>query len=1097
MKFMIRWAVHNGPAMNTLLVAVLSIGAASLWFMRREVFPEFELEVILASVPYPGASPEEVEEGICYKLEEAVRSINHIKRQISIANEGVGHLILELESDVPDVQKVLNEVRSEIDRIPSFPELTEDPEVKQITLRTPAIMVAVVGPQETGPTLESELQLRDVTERVRSELLLMPAISHANIIGEKQYQIDIEVPQARLREYGLTLRGVAHHVRQQNLEIPGGNMKTDSQEVLLRVKDKRLIGDQIRDITVATSAEGARVTLDDLGNVRDGFIDNTSISQVNGHPGLVVSVNRAVGEDLLGMTTAVKDYVDKADVPPGYKLYTWNDRSIDVRDRMELLSRNGLQGLLLVFLVLAIFLQMRLAFWVALGIPIAVLGASGILLYADQTLNMLTMFAFLMALGIVVDDAIVIGENIHSYRQRGDDHVSAAINGTWEVLPAVVASVSTTIIAFCPMFFVAGIMGKFIAVLPLAVISMLIISLIESTFILPCHLAHDRGLLFIILEYILFPLRPVGQLFSWLNEQSGRLTQWTIDRAYLPLLRWSLANPLIAVSSSVTILLVSLGLVTAGFTPWVVFPKVDSNVIEAKVVYPDGTPAAITDRATQRLEQAIEEVARLSEDKSLILLTHRAVGLLNAQGVQDPDSRAIGSHVGVVTVELVDTSRRDITSQQIVAKWRKSAGDFSGVERLTFQSSVFGPGGRPIEFKLLCPSDRVEELEAAVEKCKQQLSSYEGVEDIADDANPGKWEFQMKVKPQAESMGITLADLAQTVRASYYGEEVMRLQRGRHEVKLMVRYPENERRSLANFEEIRVHTREGEEVPLMELADIRVHRGYSEINRVNQQRSITITADVDEARGNANKFVTDLRRKIEQKDGLLADFPSVTVLWEGQKQQSTESMTSLMKGFGVALLAMYVLLTVEFRSYLQPLIILLIIPFGIIGALWGHMLLGLELTLFSVFGMVALTGVVINGSIVLVDFINRQLGTGMHLSEVLIEAGRRRFRPVVLTSMTTMAGLLPILTETSFQAQILIPMATSLCFGLLTGTILILVLIPTFFSIYAWILRYAYLPLMSGDAPSTQPRSDQTALPVGAESQVQTTTGDSGVVRDW
>ncbi len=664
MKRIIRWGVDNSPAVNTVMIGVLLVGMVSMLSMRREVFPEFDLEIILVSVPYPGASPDEVEQGICQKIEEAVRSIDGIKKQTAVAQEGSGFLVLELEANT-DVQKTLNDVRSEIDRIPSFPELAEDPETKQLTLREPAIRVAVMGPREDS--LQNELLLREVAEKVRSDLLQLPSVSQANIEGSREYQIDVEIPEDRLRKYDLSLQEVAARIRGENLELPGGSIKTRNQELLLRGKNKRLRGDEIDDIPLITQPNGVVLSVSDLGTVRDAFEDVTSISEVNGQPALVITVDRTKSEDLLAMVDEVKDYAESASVPAGFELTTFADRSIEVRDRMDLLIRNGLQGLALVFLMLTIFMNLRLSFWVALGIPIAVLGAGGVLLYCGQTLNMLSMFAFLMALGIVVDDAIVIGENIFTHRQEGMPGVQAAITGTLEVLPSVLASVTTTIIAFTPLLFVSGVMGKFIAVMPVAVIAMLCISLVESTFILPCHLAHSGGdnallrfyrwhsnrpiawqlivgivltataillvhgaypfalstelpparitmiagavriVLAVMLASIVvaYPLLRFTGFVEWMQEKSAQALSFAVERWYVPHLHWSVRHPAIVICASLSLAVASCALVTSGKTPFIIFPKTDNNQIQARVTFPDGTPASVTDAATKKLMDAI------------------------------------------------------------------------------------------------------------------------------------------------------------------------------------------------------------------------------------------------------------------------------------------------------------------------------------------------------------------------------------------------------------------------------------------------------------------------------------------------------------
>jgi hydrophobic/amphiphilic exporter-1 (mainly G- bacteria), HAE1 family len=1067
MNNLIRWAVKNSPGMNTLMIALLLIGGFCLWSMRREEFPEFELERIVIAVPYPGASPEEVEEGICLKIEEAVRSVDGIKKQVTVASEGSGSVILELESSVKDVQRVLNEVRSEIDRIPSFPELAEDPEVEQITMRKPAIRLAVIGPESDDP--DAELKLREVAERVRDDLLQLPTVTQANLMGTRAYQIDVEISEAQLRSHGLSLSRVADIIRRENLELPGGLLKAESGNILLRGRHKRLTGDEISKIPLVTREDGVVLTVADLGIVKDEFADTVSISRVDGKPGLVISVDKTSNEDLLTIVATVRKFADNEEMPAGYSLHPWKDAAIAVQDRMDLLARNGLQGLVLVFLMLAIFLEFRLAFWVSMGIPVSILGACAILLYMDQTLNMLSMFAFMMALGIVVDDAIVTGENIYAHREKGKRFTQAAIDGTIEVFPSVLGSILTSIIAFLPLMFVSGLMGKFIAVLPVTIIAMLAISLFESTFILPGHLAHEESTFYRVIGFVLYPLKPVVWFFNWLNKHSGILLDRFIESVYIKIVEFLFRFPAIVVSVALSVLILSFGFVQAGMIPFVIFPKLDKNDVRAKIVYQDGTPSAITDAATKRLEKAIETVAvkYSSTDGGRILKTmHRTVGSAEAGNPANAMPQGAGSHIGSVSLELVDTSQRTIRSNQLLAEWRKEAGDFPGADSVIFDSPNMGPGGVPIEFKLLAPSNAVSELEAAVEECKVRLAEYPGVYDIADDSAPGKVEFRIKIKERARAMGIPLFELADTVRASYFGAEVMRLQRGRHEVKLMVRYPDDERRSLANFDQIRVRGNDGAEYPITELADIEITRGASEINRVDQLRSITVSSDLNEQveGANAKEIVADLKADFFGLKSFAEKYPNVRVRWEGQEAESQDSIKSLMIGLALAMIGMYILLTIQFTSYLQPILIMMIIPFGCIGAIAGHFWLGLPVTMFSLFGLVALTGVVVNDSIVLIDFINHRMADGMPLHDAIIDAGRRRFRPVLLTSVTTVAGLTPILLETSLQAQFLIPMAASLSFGIMTSTVLVLILVPSFYCILDILFKIGPRPEKSSAA---------------------------------
>ena len=922
-------------------------------------------------------------------------------------------------------------------------------------MRKPAIRLAVMGPESNDP--DAELKLREVAERVRDDLLQLPTVTQANLMGTRAYQIDVEIPEAKLRAHGLSLSRVADIIRRENLELPGGLLKAESGNILLRGRHKRVTGAEISKIPLVTREDGIVLTVADLGIVKDEFADTVSISRVDGKPGLVISVDKTSNEDLLTIVEAVREFADSREMPAGYSLHPWKDAAIAVQDRMDLLAKNGLQGLVLVFLMLAIFLEFRLAFWVAMGIPVSILGACAILLYCDQTLNMLSMFAFMMALGIVVDDAIVTGENIYAHREQGKPFTQAAIDGTIEVFPSVMGSVLTSVIAFVPLMFVSGIMGKFIAVLPVTIIAMLAISLFESTFILPGHLAHEDSLFYRVVGVALYPLKPVVWFFHWLNEHSGRLLDRFIESVYLRIVRFLFRFPGIVVSLAVTVLLLSFGVVLAGLIPYDIFPKLDKNDVRAMVVYQDGTPSAVTDESTLRLEKALQEVAArytASDGGSVLRTMHRTVGSSESSNPADAMPQGAGSHIGSVTVELVDTSERSVSSNELLSEWRKAAGDFPGADRVTFDSPNMGPGGVPIEFKLLARNEDLKQLEAAVEECKARLAEYPGVSDIADDSAPGKVEFRIQIKERARAMGIPLFELADTVRSSYFGAEV----------KLMVRYPDAERRSLADFDRIRVRGTDGAEYPITELADIEITRSASEINRVDQLRSITVSSDLNtQVEGaNAKKIVADLKDNFMPE--LARKYPGVRVRWEGQEAESRDSIQSLLIGLALALIGMYVLLTIQFTSYLQPVLIMMIIPFGCIGAIAGHFALGLSVTMFSLFGLVALTGVVVNDSIVLIDFINQRMADGMPLHDAIIDAGRRRFRPVLLTSVTTVAGLTPILMETSLQAQFLIPMATSLSFGIMMSTVLVLILVPSFYCILDILFKIGPRPEQSDES---------------------------------
>jgi len=1048
-KSIIAWTVRNTPAMNVLVVAVMVVGWISFSSMRREVFPEFDLEMALVTVPYPGSTPEEVEEGICQKIEEACRSVVGIKKITSVAREGMGYCVFEMTDTVADPQRVVGEIRSEVERIPSFPELAEDPKVEQVTLRSPAIKVGVVAPPTSDGGERSELELREVTERIRDDLLALPSVSAVNISGGKDYEITIEISEDTLRKYGLTLKAVADIVRRENLELPGGTIRSEGGEVLLRGKNKKYVGEEIARLPLVTLPDGLVLTVGDLGKVRDGFVDVAGRNKINGRHGLVVSVDRSSGEDLLAMVAAVKGYVADAKLPAGYELVTWADASVDVRERLDMLMSNGTQGLLIVFVILALFFDIRIGFWVAMGVPVSMLGTGALMFAGDQTLNMLSMFAFLMAVGIDVDDAIVVSDNVERHRKMGKGPIQAAIDGTAEVVPSVVSGVMTTVITFMPLLFVSGVMGKFIAVMPFAFIATLLVSLSEAIFILPGHLAHEESFLIRAFQFVLWPLRPLLPVLRYLQKSCDDGLKWFVIHAYAPALEWSIRNRLAVLAGAASILIVAVGLIRSGTTPFKLFPKIDAKRIQARLVYPDGTPASVTEEGVARVEKALDETAtRLAAGgRPIVTFVYSSVGSVETQGKPGVEQKMGGSHMGAVSVELEDAIHRTVDSERFLSEWRKAAGELPGADSVVFATENVGPAGKAIEFKLLAGSDpeSIRQLEAAVERSKSWLANYPGVIDIDDDSRPGKWEYQMKVKPRAETLGVSLADVAATIRASFYGEEVMRLQRGRHEVKLMVAYPRDERRTFAALDDVHVRGADGIDRPLGELAEVKAARGYSEINRLGQKRSITVTADVDaNVAVTSGQIIADLQQRLVP--GLTADYPAVRIRWEGEQEQTNDSLRSLGLGFMVSVFAMFVLLTIEFRSYLQPLLILTAIPFGAAGAVFGHALLGLPLSLFTMFGVVALAGIVVNDSIVLIDFINARVREGRPLHLAIREAGCVRFRPVFLTSITTVGGLLPLLFDRSFQAQFLIPMAAAMTFGEIVTTVLILIMIPVAYS---------------------------------------------------
>lgn len=1114
MKSVIRWAISNSPAMNSFVICGLIVGAVCLIIMRREVFPNFELDVALVTVPYPGATPAECETGICQVIEETVSGVDGIKKVTSVAKEGFGFVIMELDRGV-NKEAVLTDIRDQVSNVRRrFPENIEEPEVQTITFRTTAIRLALMAPEGAEASMPPdvlELQLRGLADQIRDELLVQnaapaenifrelfqswivpagkPVISTVEIMGAKPYQISVEIEEDKLRQYGLTLEQVAAIVRNENLELPAGKIRSDSQEVLIRGDNKRRLGTEIAELEILNRDTGDPVRLGDISTIVDGFDEFSLQQHVNGRPAVILNINRAANEDLFTVVNAVQKYVAEKQLPVGYQLHQWGDMSIDVRDRIDLLIRNGLQGLLCVFIVLALFLDLRLAFWVALGIPVSMMGAGIVLLGADQTLNMLSMFSFLMALGIVVDDAIVVGENVYHKREMGMGYTQAAVEGTAEVVPSVTASIATTVIAFIPLMYVSGVMGKFIAVMPLAVIAMLVISLAESVLVLPCHLAHHRNLFLSMIGAVLYVFRPIAVLIEMVRHRCDAALKWFVEHVYSPILIRCLHYPEIAISAAIALLIFMGGLVAGGHIPFTGFPNLDSQIVEASVAFPDGTSEDFSRAAAEEIEAGLQRAVAELEKAGSGTMVRTVLRRLGETGneLRGPNGISSGSHVANILVELTPVGERSKSSEDLINAWRREVGSISGAQALRFGAQAMGPPGDAVEFKLLCKSQYADLLTKYADRCKEHLNTFEGVYDVDDDQKPGKEEIQFTVNAVGKSLGVTENAVYSAIRNAYYGVEVMRMQRGRDEVRLMVRLPENERRTFASFDELMIADAEGNKRPLTEIADAKLSRSSAEINRVNRLRSITLSASVDATMsGLASKVTTELQATNGFLDQLKADFEAETgeqlvVSWEGAQQQNAESFTSMFSGLVIALLAMYALLTMQFQSYLQPAIIMAIIPFGYIGAVFGHGILQIELTLFSFFGLVALTGVIVNDSIVLVDFMNRFIAEGGSLHDAVVEAGKRRFRAVMLTSATTIAGLSPMLFETSFQAQVLIPMAASLSFGLLFGTGMVLFLVPTFYMLLARMFVETDLddlPTVRLDGPPMSPPHEASQPPI-------------------
>ena len=1034
MKNIIRWFITNTVAANLLMIFIIIAGFFTLSRLRMEVFPDIAIPIINVSVIYPGSSPEDVEESICVKIEEQVQGINGIKKITSTSNEGYGSVNVEVENGY-DLDEVKDEVKSKVDGITSFPDGAEKPTVRSFEGQPEVITIAVHGRVD-------EASLLSIAEGIREEVSDLPSITQTRL-GKKPREISIEVSEKTLQKYGLSFDFISNRIRASSMDVPGGAIETYDGEILIRSKGQAYTGEDFGSIPVLSMSDGSTLLLRDISEIKDGFQDVEYDIKFNSEPAYLIRVYRTGDQNALDIAENVHNYLKKKrpTMPPGISLSSMKDESVILRGRIDLLVENAALGLSLVLIVLALFLKPKLAGWVSLGIPISFMGGFWLLPIFDVSINMISLFTFILVLGIVVDDAIVVGENIHIFRKRGLKGPDAALEGAYQVAKPVIFAVLTTMVTFSPMILVEGALGKVWRIIPVVTIVVLIFSLIESLTILPAHLAHLKE-----------DSPTKNNFFSkwWNGVQQGIHSglQTFIKNTYTPVLEWALKNRATTISIAISTFILSLGIVASGFLKFNFFPPLEADIVIATVEYPEGTPVSITKEGLERIEESAFKLKDSLEEsypqqKIFINMVSTAgdqpIKTQSARGPGNLDATFFGSHLAECVIELAPGEERPISTVEISKIWRDLTGPIPGVKQVEFESDLFSTGP-PIEIKLSSVSR--DDLKKVTSVLKDKLQTYAGVFDIKDSFSAGKDEIKLTLRPEAQNYGITMSSLARQVRQAFYGDEVQRIQRGRDEIKVFLRYPKNERVSLNNLEQMNVRVGNNIEVPLGQVAQGELASGYSTITRTDRKRSINIVADVDLTKANANEILA--RFEAEHISPLLKDYPSVNYSFEGEQREQRDTLGSLFKNFTLALFVVYVLLAVPFKSYLQPLIIMSAIPFGFTGAVIGHLVMGMNLAVLSIIGIVALSGVVVNDSLVMVDFINRyKREDGKTNLEAAMAAGPRRFRPILLTSVTTFVGLFPLLIEKSVQAKFLVPMAISLAFGVLFATLITLILVPT------------------------------------------------------
>ncbi|MGK0459836.1 MAG: multidrug efflux pump subunit AcrB [Candidatus Azotimanducaceae bacterium] len=1084
MKPIIKWFANNHIAANLLMLLIIMSGLAAVTQIPQKSFPDIIVPIITITVPYLGAAPEEVEQGVCIRIEEELEGIIGIELIRSTANEGMCSVQIEVFENA-DESKVLDDVKSRVDAIDTFPAETEKPIVNLLSDVRSVLDIAITGP-------EDERTLKILGQRVRDDIAALPNVTQVELKNTRPYEVSIEVSESALRQYSLSFDQVAKAVRLRSLDLPGGSIKTDGGEILLRTKGQAYWGDQFEELVLFTRPDGTRLKVKDVATVVDGFEDTDQLLRFDGKPAALIRVSRVGDQDIIEITKTVRAYLARApeSMPEGVKLTIWNDGSKILRDRLDTLLSSARSGFLMVLLLLALFLRPRLAFWVSAGVPVAFLGALALASLIGLSIDAVSLFGFILVLGILVDDAVVVGENVYANQLEHGDLLEGAIKGTQQVSVPVVFGVLTTITAFMPLMLGPGTMGEIFGVIATVVICCLIFSLIESQFILPSHLGHQSvesevgevGLMMIpimaiiisqiawglasfinlacvalVIAYFLYKVG-IAQVISHrlisFQKAFSNKVETLINVNFRRFVIRATNVRYVTVAIALAAFLSGLGIVASGRLPFSQFPPLESDQAIAQLTMPLGTSASITNEAVLKLERSAQQLALelAVEFPDAPPVTH----ILSAVGNHPSSSSSSGppgsggglaassgGHLGEVTLQLVSSESRDIDTRMVANRWRELAGQIPDAVELKINTTLFRVGNA-IDIQL--EGDNVDDLRVVAEKLRHRLAEYPGVIDITDSFRSGKQELQLNISPGGEALGLTLANLAQQVRQAFYGEEAQRIQRGRDDVRVMVRYPEAERQSLSTLDDMRIRTVDGSEVPFEAVAVADLGRGFASIKRADRQRVVNVIADVDRTQITANEVLGALNAGEIQK--ILADYPRVKYSLEGEQAEQNETTAGLIPLFFISLFVIYALLAIPLQSYMQPLIIMSVIPFAMLGAIWGHQImktfdLVAGLAMPSVMGVIAASGVVVNSSLVLVHNVNRRRIEGQSLHNAVLESAISRCRPIVLTSMTTFVGLMPLMFNQSVQAQFLVPMAISLAFGVLFATLVTLFVVPS------------------------------------------------------
>ncbi|MEE4207374.1 MAG: efflux RND transporter permease subunit [Erythrobacter sp.] len=1034
MKGPIAWMAKNGVAANLLMLLLLVAGAVSIQQVPTKVFPEFALGAVQVQVEYRGASPEEIEDSVIQPIEEAIESIEGVDAITATAAEGLGIVTAELNQGVSVSQKV-DEIEAEVNRITSLPDRSERPQVSELDNRQRVVELVIYG--EAPPA-----SLKEIAYRFEDELAALDAISLVEVSGVRDDEIAIEVSKEQLQAYDLSLPEIAQRIGQKSVDLPAGDVETEGEDILVRVEAQNYSRAAFEDIVLVASEAGAQVRLGDIATVTDGFRDSGLVTRFAGQPAAAVQVFRVGDEQALSVAAEVESYIaeQRDSLPPGVSVAIWQNEANELRSRLSLLVESAILGAILVIVTLALFLDLRVAFWVSFGIVVSFVGTFAVMGLADLSINQLSLFGFILALGILVDDAVVVGENIYAEREKGASGIEAAVKGAQRVVRPVVFAILTTMTAFSLLVFLPGTTGKFLYAIPVIVIIALGLSLVESLFILPHHLSgmkdgdSDNPV-----------LRGHAKLRAWFDERLARFRDGPLDKA----VRFAVAHYMVVMAGVAGLFAVVAVLFAAGYIKFIFFPQIEGQFVTAELEMPQGTPAPVTLAVADYVREAGERVAaefeegRSDEDGEapppLLEGTYTTIGRVPQSG-GGPGGGAtpfVQPSVATIRFKLSDPDMREITSRAFQEKLREEVGEVAGARSLSYSASLVSVGA-PVVAEL--SADTEAELRRAVDEVRAALAEEAGVVEIRDDLTEGQRELELELLPQARNFGLARQDLARQVRAATFGTEAVRIQRGREEVRVYVRLPEAERDALEDLSDYRIRPPGSPaSIPFGEVAEIEYGSAPSTIDRRGGRRIITVTADVLPGVTTGSEVTAKLEREV--LPALRQDIPSLDWTFGGEQREQGEVVPALLRNLVLALFAIYALLAVPLRSYTQPLVILSAVPLGLVGAVFGHLLLGLDLTILSLFGIVGLAGVVINDALLLVDFMNERRIEGEEMSTAIIEAAKSRWRPILLTSMTTFFGILPLIAAQSVQARFLVPLAASVAFGVLFATFVQMVVV--------------------------------------------------------